>query len=55
MFVGNGFANGTSLMTNEAGQLLATASQSMIVSLPPDFSPSRTSATPSDTTSEEST
>ena len=38
-FVGNGFANGTSLMTNEAGELLATASQSMIVSLPPTFSP----------------
>jgi acyl-CoA thioesterase len=34
-FVGNGFANGTSLMSNEAGELLATASQSMIVSLPP--------------------
>lgn len=45
-FVGNGFANGTSLMTNEAGELLATASQSMIVSLPPNFSPTRTSTTP---------
>ena len=37
-FVGNGFANGTSLMSNEAGELLATASQSMIVSLPPTLS-----------------
>jgi len=37
-FVGNGFANGTCMMTNEAGDLLATASQSMIVSIPPDFS-----------------
>ncbi len=46
-FVGNGFANGTSLMMNEAGELLATASQSMIVSLPPDLSANRTIVRPS--------
>ncbi len=33
-FVGNGFANGTCLMWAENGELLATASQSMTVSLP---------------------
>lgn len=36
-FVGNGFANGTCLMSTESGELLATASQSMIVSLPPNL------------------
>ena len=40
-FVGNGFANGTCLMSNEAGELLATASQSMIVSLPPTITPTK--------------